>query len=420
MTMQDSPTSAADVPAQPPQPRCANCGASLLGEHCHACGQPVRGLVRHFSSILGDFVDSVFNVDSRILRTLGPLFFRPGRLSNEYFAGRRVRYVSPVRLFVFLCIAAFFVAQLSADWGGGGVDVSARDRGGDGAFSIHADDFAQATTVAEVERVRDEALAELAQARKEAGAVPGVGIGLRRAETAVREDARRRIEALRKATSKRTPAPAKRADADADAAPRAADDEKPARPKVESGKLQFGDLSWDPERNPVAVDWLPGFANAWLNRQAKRTLRNVDRIEDDPNLFKDALLGAIPTTLFALLPLFALMLKLLYVFRRRLYMEHLIVALHSHAFLCLALLLAIVVADLQEWVGYASGFAGLLGVILAAVIIWMPLYLLLMQKRVYGQGWAMTLLKYFVLGNCYLVLLGFGASFAAMAALVWM
>ena len=56
----------------------------------------------------------------------------------------------------------------------------------------------------------------------------------------------------------------------------------------------------------------------------------------------------------------------------------------------------------------------------AAIWIWMPLYLLLMQKRVYGQGWPMTLLKYAVLGWCYIVLLSFGAAFTAIAGLVWM
>src|SRR5690606_42006472 len=101
--------------AETPERRCANCGIVLLGEHCYACGQPTKGLVRHFSSIIGDFMDSVFELDSRILRTLGPLLFKPGYLTNEYFDGRRVRYVSPVRLFVFLSIFAFFAAQWSFD-----------------------------------------------------------------------------------------------------------------------------------------------------------------------------------------------------------------------------------------------------------------------------------------------------------------
>src|SRR3546814_20040003 len=49
----------------------------------------------------------------------------------------------------------------------------------------------------------------------------------------------------------------------------------------------------------------------------------------------------------------------------------------------------------------------------------MPLYLLLMQKRAYGQGWTMTFLKYSVLGFCYVVLLSFGAAFAAVFAVVY-
>ena len=101
----------------PARPACQNCGAPLLGEHCYACGQPVKGLVRHFSSIVGDFVDSVFNIDARVFRTLGPLFARPGYLSLQYFEGHRVRFVSPVRLFVFLSIVTFFVAQFTLDFG---------------------------------------------------------------------------------------------------------------------------------------------------------------------------------------------------------------------------------------------------------------------------------------------------------------
>ena len=50
---------------------------------------------------------------------------------------------------------------------------------------------------------------------------------------------------------------------------------------------------------------------------------------------------------------------------------------------------------------------------------WMPLYLLLMQKRVYGQGWIMTLIKYGVLGFSYILLLSFGAVFTVLASLVW-
>ena len=40
-------------------PTCQNCGTPLLGPHCYRCGQPVNGLVRHFTTVLGDFLDRV-------------------------------------------------------------------------------------------------------------------------------------------------------------------------------------------------------------------------------------------------------------------------------------------------------------------------------------------------------------------------
>ena len=85
------PNATTDAPELARPRRCENCGAQLLGEHCYSCGQSTRGLVRHFSSIMGDFFDTVLNIDSRVLRTVGPLFLKPGFLTLEYFAGRRVR-----------------------------------------------------------------------------------------------------------------------------------------------------------------------------------------------------------------------------------------------------------------------------------------------------------------------------------------
>jgi hypothetical protein len=47
-------------------------------------------------------------------------------------------------------------------------------------------------------------------------------------------------------------------------------------------------------------------------------------------------------------------------------------------------------------------------------------YLLLMQKRVYGQGWLMTLIKYCLLGFCYIILLSFGMAATMAAAFLWL
>jgi hypothetical protein len=134
----------------------------------------------------------------------------------------------------------------------------------------------------------------------------------------------------------------------------------------------------------------------------------------------EAFMDALPQTLFVLLPVFALLLKIFYLFKRRLYMEHLIVALHSHAFLCLSILCLVGLGALRDATeGVAFVHAGL-GWIEVALATWMPLYLLLMQRRVYRQNWFVTLLKYCVLGTCYLVLLSVGAAFNLALSVVAM
>lgn len=364
---------------------CGNCGTPLLGEHCYHCGQPMSGLVRHFTSVLGDIADTLFEIDTRLTRTLLPLLVRPGFLSCEYFAGRRVRYVSPVRLFFFISVITFFVAQWSFDQ--------------NGVHAVQFDDnnINGAMTVAAVEHQRDVALHAIDAAKGSIRMVPGAEKDLGTAVAKIQAQAQARIAELSAAKAQGKP------------------------PPEHEEKLVFGDddKPWDPVKNPFHVNALPAFANAWLNQMAARAQGNVARIQKDPKLFFDAVMSAAPSTLFLLLPLFAVLLKLAYAFKRRLYMEHFIVALHSHAFLCFALLLVLVLNGLagvtpSPWMHMPLTWMKV------ALIAWMPVYLLLMQKRVYGQGWIMTGIKYSILGFVYLVLLALGTAGTMLVKLIWL
>ncbi|MDE2408298.1 MAG: DUF3667 domain-containing protein [Xanthomonadaceae bacterium] len=367
----------------PPTTVCRNCGVALQGPHCHACGQPVKGLMRPLGSVFGDLLDSVFDFDARIVRTLKPLFLRPGFLSLEYFAGRQVRYVTPFRLFFFLAVLAFFVARMTTQ-----VEIAGQLGGPQTAF-------ANATTVAAVMQARDAQLAQMAQARREMLGTPAAAgaVGLDVGEQRIREAADARIRELQGHA---------------------------AAPVARQGLVIDGQ-QWDAKNHPIAIGWLPAFANHWLNAQAQRGSDNVARLKQDPEAFKDAVLSVIPTTLFVLVPVFALMLKVAYLFQRRLYMAHLVVALHSHAFLCLALLLVLLAhlpantfAPEGTWLNTVFDWVA------ALLLLWMPAYLLLMQKRVYAQGWPMTLLKFGVLGLLYSMLLGVAVTAAALVGLVEM
>src|SRR5688572_3789148 len=91
-----------------PEPElCANCGTALAGDYCHGCGEKrpdARDIsVRHFAAEAAEELTSVEH--SKLWRTLSALLFKPGRLTVDYFSGRRSRYINPLKL----CLAIFAI-----------------------------------------------------------------------------------------------------------------------------------------------------------------------------------------------------------------------------------------------------------------------------------------------------------------------
>jgi hypothetical protein len=88
---------------------CLNCGAEISDRYCPHCGQEnlipqetVGDLVRHF-------ISDIFHYDSKLLTTIRDLLFNPGFLTQEYLHGRRIRYLNPVRMYIFISFIFFLV-----------------------------------------------------------------------------------------------------------------------------------------------------------------------------------------------------------------------------------------------------------------------------------------------------------------------
>lgn len=95
-----------------PVTTCTNCGATLAGEYCQACGQ--KRFVerdRRFGHLLHQFLASATDLDGRVWRSLRALLFQPGLLSREYIVGRRARWVAPITLFLAVNVV-YFLAPL--------------------------------------------------------------------------------------------------------------------------------------------------------------------------------------------------------------------------------------------------------------------------------------------------------------------
>ena len=101
-----------DSAAAPPIETCPNCSTSLLGSHCHECGQKKieaneYSLKRFIGQAINDFTDLESN---KVLRTLSAMILRPGLLASEYLAGRRGRYVGPLKLYLTFSALYFLFA----------------------------------------------------------------------------------------------------------------------------------------------------------------------------------------------------------------------------------------------------------------------------------------------------------------------
>ncbi len=381
------------TPATPQTPStrlCANCAAPLLGPYCYRCGQSEKGLVRHLAGVIGDFLDTVFNFDSRTFRTLWPLYFRPGFLTTEYFAGRRVRYVTPFRLYFFFCIVTFLIIQLSLDF----VDFSGKIQ-----FDNREDNLSSAATPEEVNRIETATIEKLEQSKSKAKAGMA-NSALDHAIGVVHKKAAEQLAYLKSVEEAKAKGTA-----------------IPVNPNADD-EIKFDDKPWDPTTHPLRAEWLPDRLNTKLNAIIGHMLENVKRARQDPKPLVAGIFGVLPQTLFVLMPLFAVLLKIFYLFKRRLYMEHLIVALHSHSFIFLSLLLLTACGFLREWTRTAApNLVTALDWVMLALSLWLPLYLLIMQKRVYRQNWFMTVFKYCVIGICYTVMIGFGLIAALLVSL---
>jgi hypothetical protein len=303
----------------------------LMGPFCYYCGQPDKNFLRFFPVLLRELLEDILDFDSRFMRTIKPLLFKPGKLTRDYLDGRRFRYVPPLRLYIFSSIAFFFLAAILA---GNSIQINADGENGEAVTAgIHLTEEDQEELHEALEGL-DPQLAEEIES------------GLR--------------------------------DIDDD------DD-----------TISFNDEPWDRETNPLIIPLAPDWVNEWVNDEIEQSPAKGKEIEANPNLIKDKVFELLPAMMFILLPIVALLFKFWYLFAKKYYIEHLIFALHNHSFLFVVLLVMMLANTYAGWQDPSEE-----GVVTAAVNVvnvviwaWIPIYLFTSLKRVYQQGWGMTVVK---------------------------
>jgi hypothetical protein len=413
LTEIESTTDVAIVPTDDCQV-CENCHLPLNGPFCANCGQEADSTLKYFWVVIMHLLDDIFSFDSRASRTLWPLVTRPAFLTNEYFSGRRVHYVPPIRLYLFISIVFFITLKffVGAD-NNSGINISNKQALITQVESHIAKLKTEQDTLQKIPSDNIEELDEITRLNADMAKFNNYLADLNRDSNSgqnkqiikltrelVELEFDNAEEALSSKELERFNAVMAR------------------RLKVINGGIISEELNiGNNEDGSLSFDFLSAEKNKKLNKFSKELTEKAEKaFNSDTGPLIEQVIGKLPQLMFILLPLFAVLLKIMFLFSNRLYMEHLTVALHSHSFIFIAVLLSEMLEALQDYLATSSpSLADFSGIVAGGLLMWISIYLFLMQKRVYKQGAFFTTVKFFIIGTIYTAMIGV----TGIVAVVW-
>lgn len=328
---------------------CLNCGATLHGRYCHVCGQENIVAKETFWHMFLHFFYDITHFDSKFFETVKDLLFRPGFLTNEYVKGRRASYLHPVRMYVFTSAIFFLVF-----------------------FSFFSNDSVKFSLDQKVTpKERENYIQELEQ---------------RSQKDTANKELKQKLARARDTNVILTPEDLI---------------------KDETGGASFGVGFKSVGEYDSAQKKLPASQrDGWFKkRMTKKWIELQQKFAANPEEAKkelsESLLHRMPYMLFVSLPLFALLLQLVYIRRKQFYyVDHGIFTIHLYIFTFLLLLLVFIVNGLEN---ITKWNLSLLVVILFFVGLF---YMYKAMRNFYGQKRFKTIVKFlFVIFSSFIMML---------------
>jgi hypothetical protein len=368
---------------------CENCGTQLQGHWCAKCGQPAIDYRRSFRHVIADLLNEFLNWDSKFFATIGLLLARPWKLTNEFLAGHRVRYVHPLRLYLLASILFFFAATY-------------------GIKSVHFQPLELSpSTRAQIfgELERQNVAPEVRQKIEQAFGGEPISPKKRAAlEEQLKNENLPKVarDAIQQRLEHGDPSPNVRAklnDALKDLSP-------DVRTKVEESlkKAQDKAVIFQPDENETPSLESGSDKNAstpfekWIETRAKEKMGEHGT---KMGLFIATLFSNLPYMMLCCVPLFAFVLKILYTRRHIFYIDHLVYALHIHTFAYTAVMLIVLATIGLNHIAPGT----ITGWIIAFLWMAFAVQIFLSIRRVYRQGWFISIFKFLFGGFAYLIVL---------------
>lgn len=94
---------------------CLNCRHVVELRYCPNCGQENTDSRKTFHHLFIHFFEDLTHYENAFWRTIRNLLFKPAALTKEYLSGKRLSYLAPVRLYIFISFLTFFLFTVIPD-----------------------------------------------------------------------------------------------------------------------------------------------------------------------------------------------------------------------------------------------------------------------------------------------------------------
>ncbi|HTR29511.1 MAG TPA: DUF3667 domain-containing protein [Puia sp.] len=398
---------------------CLNCKATLYGRYCHVCGQENLEPKETVWHLVQHFFNDITHFDGKFFATVKYLLRKPGFLSLEYVAGRRMSYLNPIRMYVFTS-ALFFIILFAIKDPKDMVNMKETPDRRETLAQLR-----EAQTELQKELAGDEDRSDSASTRRK---MAQLGIQLaairkyygdttRDSFTAIDLEklvARGIKDSLPEARQLLAELPQKDRDKVSRVIRRySAVNPNPTGDENEEGNQNFFGLNPEHFRTQEAYDSsqraMPdSLRDGWLERRMMHKIiaANIEFRRDSRAYIAhvaENIMHSIPKVLFVSLPLFALILYLMY-FRRRktyYYVDHGIFTIHLYCATFILTMAAILIFQLAHAVG-VGWVKVIAGILIFALCVYIVIYLYKAMRGFYRQGRFKTFAKY-----CLVCLLSF-------------
>lgn len=335
---------------------CLNCGYVFAetNNYCPQCGQENQQKIRPIGSLMGDFANDLLQIDTRLFRSFPAFLFFPGKLTNRYLQGKRVHYITPLRLYLTTSFLYFFLFSIFIS-----KNFNPKTDGKTSADIIQLSlDDDQALSGQQIERKIKSIDKKLKNPK------------LKESDRQILEKQRQMFQQLQPydQTNDTTKAKLKKGR---------------GIPSIIENTMTIAratKFNEDQIMDSLKIE------KSFFNRLAVR--QSIRLANATPKQIVQDLIQKIPFLLFFLLPVFAFILKIAYLRRKRLYIEHFIFTLHIHSLAFFALTIGLLVYMFKILPPADEELP------LALALAYWMIYTLLAFKNVYKQNWFKTIIKY--------------------------